>query len=235
MSQQIDMWYFIWHIFFKRKKGVKMLHASRYVSFIGPALTVAYSSRKITSKKVTLCTGQRALSGGASYPANNPSEDRYLSYNDTSSSCRLIAVMDGHGGWQVANYVCNSLIDKLKSKNIFEMNFRQDGSVIDKKLSDAFHDLEDGYLNQVRSAYRLGFGSVASVGCCALVALHKDSHLIIANCGDCRAVLGHQSIDGNKYHAITITKDHNCREYLEQVLILMLFFNQFKCKYLFYR
>ena len=72
-----------------------------------------------------------------------------------------------------------------------------------------FQDLEDGYIEKVKDAYKLGFGSVASVGCCALIAIHKDSDLVCANAGDCRAVLGKQI--GGGWGAWTLTNDHNCR------------------------
>ena len=38
---------------------------------------------------------------------------------------------------------------------------------------------------------------------------------IIANAGDCRAVLGTKSDKGDKYFTTRITMDHNCREPLE--------------------
>jgi len=69
----------------------------------------------------------------------------------------------------------------------------------------------------VRAAYKLGFGSVASVGCCALVAIIKGSDLVVANCGDCRAVIGHQGAESDKVTAVTVTRDHNCRMPIEQM------------------
>ena len=36
-----------------------------------------------------------------------------------------------------------------------------------------------------------GFGNVSSVGSCVLLALHYNhGKLVLANCGDCRAILG---------------------------------------------
>ena len=36
----------------------------------------------------------------------------------------------------------------------------------------------------------LGFGNVSSVGSCVLLALNYNHKLVLANCGDCRAILG---------------------------------------------
>jgi serine/threonine protein phosphatase PrpC len=45
-------------------------------------------------------------------------------------------------------------------------------------------------MEQVRPAFKMGFGEVAKVGSCVLLALRRDAHLVLVNCGDCRAVLG---------------------------------------------
>lgn len=49
----------------------------------------------------------------------------------------------------------------------------------------------------------------ASSGACALVAYIKGTELIVANCGDCRAVLGIQSEEGhNAWTALQLSNDH---------------------------
>jgi Protein phosphatase 2C len=211
---------------------LKSRFLSPYALITVPAAYVSSSSRNVSNlpPASTFCIHYHLFSlltqgrpvhalcqqniGGATYPANNPTEDRFLYHKDPS--CNLVAVMDGHGGWQVSNYVSQSLISELKAKQVFDMSFQNELEV-GSQLRRVFQDLEDGYLDKVREAYRLGFGGVASVGCCTLVAIQKGEHLIVANCGDCRAVLGCQYAVGGKYSAVTITKDHNCRELLEQV------------------
>lgn len=182
------------------------------------SLTAAYLSNSTRNGSKAICH-QQAQIGTATYPANNPSEDRYVYHIDTESACKMIAIMDGHGGWQVSEYVSKSLVETLKKNSIFNMSFKNE-VMIDNGMKTVFQDLETGYLAQVRNAYKLGFGSVASVGCCILVALQQAKHLIIANCGDCRAVLGNQTIKDGNYIGITITKDHNCREIIEQMKLL---------------
>ena len=66
----------------------------------------------------------------------------------------------------------------------------------------------------------MGFGEVAKVGCCALLALKRGNKLFTANCGDCRAVLGvaHKNTDSDvtELSALRLTNDHNAREPREQ-------------------
>ena len=51
----------------------------------------------------------------ATYPANSPIEDRCLTYDDTYNSGLVIgAVFDGHGGWQVADFVSSKIIDLFR-------------------------------------------------------------------------------------------------------------------------
>jgi pyruvate dehydrogenase phosphatase len=53
-----------------------------------------------------------------------------------------------------------------------------------------------------------------------LLALRRGNHLITANCGDCRAVLGiSNNTNGSKkdhFRALRLTNDHNAREAREQ-------------------
>jgi hypothetical protein len=52
------------------------------------------------------------------------------------------------------------------------------------------HPYPPQVMEQVRPAFKMGFGEVAKVGSCVLLALRRDAHLVLVNCGDCRAVLG---------------------------------------------
>jgi len=93
---------------------------------------------------------------------------------------------------------------------------------IEKRIVDTFAAIENEYLDSVRQAYNLGFGDVAKVGSCVLVALRNGNKLILANLGDCRAVLGSTSpspVQGatSSLVATTLTHDHNAREELEAI------------------
>lgn len=164
----------------------------------------------------TLCTARptsQLAPCGATYPANNPIEDRYVIFSDSERTLRLAAVLDGHGGWQVADYVSKNLMNALTARKCFDMN-AEDERDTTMKLREVYNDLEEAYISSVRPAYKLGYGNVASVGACTLVAIVKDSHLVVANAGDCRCVLGKQAASG--FEAVRITTDHNCRYPSEQ-------------------
>jgi serine/threonine protein phosphatase PrpC len=52
----------------------------------------------------------------------------------------------------------------------------------------------------------------AYAGACALTAYNVGRHLFIANCGDCRAVLGRklqaQGAQAHRYEAVQLSNDH---------------------------
>lgn len=150
--------------------------------------------------------------GAFTYPANNPTEDRHIygSFGEWSYS----AVFDGHGGWQISDLASKRLIhivaNQLQAARVKET----DELKIDSIISKSFHDMEEEIVANLRPAFNLGFGDVAKVGSCVLLALHCKDRLIIANCGDCRAVLG-----SSLNHSVIINRDHNCRVPLEQALL----------------
>ena len=123
----------------------------------------------------------------------------------------MVGVLDGHGGWQVSNYLSNALVPLAKAHSLFDADISNEKAV-EVKMISLFQDLEDGYIQKVKEAYSLGFGGVSSVGSCVLIAMRKDSHLTCANLGDCRAVVGSLAADGKStWNATTLTNDHNCR------------------------
>ena len=59
------------------------------------------------------------------YPANNPIEDR-ISVG-SGSKYKIYSVFDGHGGWQVSDYLMKNLND------YFDQNFKQENGTFPKK------------------------------------------------------------------------------------------------------
>lgn len=162
----------------------------------------------------------------ATYPANDPIEDRHLSKH--VGDWGVAAVFDGHGGWQVSDFVSQTLVDKVM-EGIAHVN-EKDEIAVDEKILAAFESMEKDVVSRVRSAFNMGFGEVAKVGSCVLLAFKKADRLIVANCGDCRAILGSavpaaaaapkdasQATDAVKYVSTRINRDHNARVALEQL------------------
>ena len=169
-----------------------------------------------------------------SYPANDPLEDRFdfkefskgLAVTPASSSSSssaghvysptlLAAVLDGHGGWQVADFARRTLLSAIETElencpssslttsgnnndNDNSNNLDEDGGSkfattswhVGSALARAFARIDRSFLSAVKPAFELGFGSVAHVGACALAAAVTRDSIVIANAGDCRAVLG---------------------------------------------
>lgn len=159
--------------------------------------------------------GNEVRRGVCTYPANSPIEDRMIS-GVHKNGWTFGGVFDGHGGWQVSEAASQKLLDL-----IFE-NFPSDATDLSKSHSvdthiiTAYQRMEDMIVDAMREAFQMGFGDVAKVGTCSLLALKNENKLIIANNGDCRAVLG-SLINNSIQSATVINRDHNCRVPFEQV------------------
>jgi hypothetical protein len=174
-----------------------------------PALTAANIPTSASASRFDLAgTGVYAVSV-ASYQSNEQMEDRWTinpstakpSYSppggDSQSSsnvppCIFAAVMDGHGGWQASDFTKRSLpavvFDECKNASD-----PLDPHQMTAALSRAFGRVDRSFIDSIRGAFQLGFGDVARVGCCTLAAVVTRDWLVVANAGDCRAVLGHVS------------------------------------------
>lgn len=49
--------------------------------------------------------------------------------------------------------------------------------------------MEEKYINNIRYSYENGFGKVANVGSCALLALVMGNRIFVANLGDSKGVI----------------------------------------------
>ena len=95
------------------------------------------------------------------YPANDPSEDRCIYYENKDNFIRIFGVFDGHGGWNVSHYLHNNMTEVLL-RNIESLKSEGGESTvaetIERAMFSSFSELEEGYINKIRSAYELGFG-----------------------------------------------------------------------------
>jgi len=172
---------------------------------------------------------QKRVAFAASYPANNPIEDRSAAREE--GAVKLYGVFDGHGGWQMAEYAHRRLLTEVQKRyeqqktylNYFTTPDRDrkldSFENMEKVLLSSFAAVEKEFLEKTREAFPLGFGELAKVGSCVLLAAHKGNLLYLANCGDCRAVLGSQGSgaagDASRHYATRLTHDHNARVSLE--------------------
>ena len=173
------------------------------------------------------------------YPANHPVEDRFAHDEaGAGGGWRIFSVHDGHGGFQVAEFSHKTLIPSVRKQYESQKTYvsyfteRQREKRLDSMesiqavLQAAFAEVEREYFRKVSDAFPLGFGELAKVGSCVLLAMHKGNQLVLANCGDCRAVLGTactQGADGDarkKHFATRLTHDHNSRVPLEALRLV---------------
>ena len=161
--------------------------------------------------------GAAAFQGGSffvsasSYPANAPVEDRFdvrpwrggsSGGGGGSGAGLLAAVFDGHGGWQAAEHARCVLLGHLEEELRDAAAAAAAGAAPAASpqpqlpaeaaaLVRAFLHTERSFIDAIRPAYAVGFGEVSHVGACALAAVLTERAAVVANAGDCRAVLGH--------------------------------------------
>lgn len=141
--------------------------------------------------------------------------------------------MPGHGGWQVADFACSSFLGFLMPRIIHQPSGNEKAIVA--SLETAFAQVEAAYIDSIRNAYHLGFRDVGKVGACALIAMRNGADLYVANCGDCRAVLGsalpsfegenaplgdsNRDRTGERVVSTRLSRDMNARTPLEALIL----------------
>lgn len=165
-----------------------------------------------------------------SFPANNPSEDRYF-VNKELKKYQIYGVFDGHGGWQVSEFVVNNLPSILFPKLTVDTS-----KPLNVVLQETFLELESNYVQNIKSSYNIGFAEVGKVGCCANISVVSDGILTVANSGDCRTIIGTtldsstgkvsyegnpviSEVNGELYTVYHVGRDHNARTPLEKYLL----------------
>ena len=145
-----------------------------------------------------------ALTAGLSSTSGKRGEDRM---EDCSTiipkmhGAALLAVYDGHGGAECAEFTSRYLpLTLYHSLSLPESLFR-------KSLQQAFLNTNRLFLNYPEYMEN-------ESGCTALVSMIVKNRLYVANAGDCRAVLG--KADGT---AVQLTNDHTINNPNEQQLL----------------
>ncbi|XP_057985822.1 protein phosphatase 2C 53 [Hevea brasiliensis] len=110
----------------------------------------------------------------------------------THQAAHFFGVYDGHGGSQVANYCCDHIHSTLAEEIEYVKNGLCDGSTKDSCQEQWKKTFTNCFLKV--DAEVGGKGSAEpvapeTVGSTAVVAIICSSHIIVANCGDSRAVL----------------------------------------------
>jgi protein phosphatase 2C family protein 2/3 len=125
---------------------------------------------------------------------NRPSmEDRStLLYPFTSSSSVMLGVFDGHAGGLCSNYIAQTLPGELQKQTKQQLKTQLPTQEV---LQDVFHSTDRQWLSQAKC-------KAIEDGSTALCVVLDGPELIVANCGDSRALL-HQA-----GQTIALTRDH---------------------------
>lgn len=107
----------------------------------------------------------------------------------------FFGVYDGHGGWCVA-HACSEMLHKLLAR-IVEEERGEEVIAWEKVMAAAFTEM-DCEVNKSGAA-------VATTGSTAVVAVVGEEHVVVANCGDSRAVLSRGGV------AVQLSDDHKVK------------------------
>lgn len=147
--------------------------------------------------------------------ANYPIEDRafvsvhpikktFLDEQQSLTGWLLAAVIDGHSGWQTAEYVQRVLgariekhISAIKETNLTAAN-------VAAALTKAFEQLDAEIKGRVDPAFTMGYHMVAKPGATTCACLLSPSKIICANVGDTMAILCRGGCP------IKLSYEHNC-------------------------
>lgn len=131
--------------------------------------------------------------GVAQVAGNARTEDRY-SVRQLGPNALAVGVFDGHGGWQVAEWLSDMLPHTIASHLGFGSVPMQtwDGAprTVLAALEASFHECDNLLLQKVDTAIsELKFSHLGRIGSCALCVVIDPAHFFIANAGNCQALL----------------------------------------------
>ncbi|RHZ02115.1 hypothetical protein DYB37_013543 [Aphanomyces astaci] len=113
----------------------------------------------------------------ASYAANDPNEDRYVVKVDSDADAVFASVLDGHAGWEVAEYVNKHLVKNAATL----LGNASSNDFTHSSLSSAFVGTDDALRARLLRVFLSGHGKANRVGACTMLAYAKGSTLVVAN------------------------------------------------------
>lgn len=137
-------------------------------------------------------------------------EDRYTTRQLKNFNGYFLAVLDGHGGAQLAEFANSQLADwfdinYLATKAKF---YDEDESVV-QALKLTFLQIEQAYLKIAKKKFQLGDGISSTAGSCVTAVLVSQKKIYSAQLGDSKARIFTKI--NNFYIGRKITTTHNCK------------------------
>jgi pyruvate dehydrogenase phosphatase len=170
--------------------------------------------------------------------AADPTNANALDNLDKDEHLDIYCVFDGHGGYQVADYASEMLIPHLinalrdshpstATESTYVNTAANSHDRFQTSLTQTYQRVERDIVGLLKPSFEFGFGNVARVGACALVAVLKENELYVANAGDCMCVLGSRDdvqpenkTRPTRRKATTLSTEHNCKHDAEQQRLL---------------
>ncbi|CAD7940956.1 unnamed protein product [Amoebophrya sp. A120] len=95
-----------------------------------------------------------------------------------------------------------------------------DASAIEGALRSAYYETDELLKRRIQESVSLGFDRFVRLGSCAITVAVSDSHYVIANAGDCRAILCRSRTSAKdptaKPEIVTLSTIHNANELAER-------------------
>lgn len=175
---------------------------------------------KPVQKLVSIHSSVSSRTGKSNGKLKKFNQDSYISIKNycNLNSNHLFSILDGHGtnGHTVSSYIKNTLpahleyyIPSIKPQNESSLN---SSDIAALKLA-----FKKSYLKIQKDLILKSHIDVTFSGSTACTVLMRENHLICANVGDSRAVLG-QMIDGH-WIAMPLSRDHKPEEPSEKLRV----------------
>eukprot|EP01055_Gregarina_sp_Pseudo9_P002528 Gregarina_sp_Pseudo_9__2527@NODE_27_length_5599_cov_16_826439_g25_i0_p3_GENE_NODE_27_length_5599_cov_16_826439_g25_i0NODE_27_length_5599_cov_16_826439_g25_i0_p3_ORF_typecomplete_len512_score101_08PP2C/PF00481_21/6_4e47PP2C_2/PF13672_6/1_3e13SpoIIE/PF07228_12/1_6SpoIIE/PF07228_12/0_038DUF3613/PF12266_8/0_3_NODE_27_length_5599_cov_16_826439_g25_i040145549 len=134
----------------------------------------------------------------------HPIKKTFLDETPSPTGWLCATVIDGHSGWQTAEYVQKSLGSKMEKhiSGIKETNLT--ATNVASALTKCFESLDQEIRSRIEPAFSMGYHMVAKPGATTCACLFSPSKIICANVGDTMAVLCRGGC------AIKLSNEHNC-------------------------
>jgi hypothetical protein len=224
-------WYYIGKIFLNLSLYYLILNFGlKFVKSheVYKTLKCASEKSKFTNKKEIELNNLEKRAAIVQHNANEPIEDRFSAYELKNFQGYFLSVLDGHGGYQMAEFANERLyryFDEIYKEMIEKNKNMKEDEVVVNSLLKTFDKIEKEYHNIAINLYREGEDKIATVGSCVLVVLVSSDKIYTAQLGDSKAKLYRKSEDKNKpYDVIKLTNTHNSEKKREQEIL----FSQFK-------
>jgi pyruvate dehydrogenase phosphatase len=186
-------------------------------------LTITHKKRVLKSAEEKLeMNNLTSRANIIQHNANSPIEDRYNAVELKNLPGYFLAVLDGHGGDQVAEYASRNLhkyFDTIFKELLIKSGRKPTANVDDlikKALVETFLKIENEYYNIALDLYKhQGKGREATVGSCVTAAVVTGDKIFVANAGDSKAKL-FRKLNKNQYEVIKLTTTFNAEKKYEQ-------------------